>query len=168
MKDLFGNITKAACFTAGRKHRFWLSRVWDKTKPEVAFIGLNPSTANEDENDNTITKVIKIAAHNGYGSVTMLNLYPCVTPYPQQIAELIDPAHTATNSKCLEEHTDDCDVVFCWGNFKEAQQIGKNVIEWFDKPLCIAQNKNGSPKHPLYCKDDSKLIPFDKSLTTHI
>lgn len=74
MKDLFGNITKAACFTAGRKHRFWLSRVWDKTKPEVAFIGLNPSTANEDENDNTITKVIKIAAHT-----MVMAALPCLT-----------------------------------------------------------------------------------------
>lgn len=159
MKDLFGNVTKGACFDESRKNRYYLFRIWDKSKPMVSFIGLNPSTANEHTNDNTITKVMKIAAHNGYGGVYMLNLYPCVTPHPHEIVN--DIKSTRINSLFMEEYSKN-NVVFAWGNFKQAQEISRGVVDWFQTPLCIAQNKNGSPKHPLYCKDNSKLIPFIK------
>lgn len=162
MKDLFGNVTKGACFDESRKNRYYLFRIWDKSKPMVSFIGLNPSTANEHNNDNTITKVMKIAAHNGYGGVYMLNLYSCVTAYPDEI-DSKDSKAIRINAVFIEEFTKN-DVVFCWGNFKQAQEISRGVIQKFNNTLCIAQNKNGSPKHPLYCKDDSKLIPFNKQI----
>lgn len=158
--DLFGNVTKGACFDESRKNRYYLFRIWDKNKPMVSFIGLNPSTANEHSNDNTITKVMKIAAHNGYGGVYMLNLYSCVTPHPHEI-NLKDLQALRINALFMGEYTKN-DVVFCWGNFKSTANCAIGYIQRFNNPLCLAQNKNGSPKHPLYCKDDSKLIPFIK------
>lgn len=160
MKDLFGNVTKGACFDESRKNRYYLFRIWDRSKPTVSFIGLNPSTANEHTNDNTITKVMKIANHNGFGGVYMLNLYSCVTAYPEEI--ITDSNAIRINSLFIQEYTKNNNVVFCWGNFKQAQEISRGVIERFNNAQCIAQNKNGSPKHPLYCKDNSTFIPFKK------
>ncbi|PHM62792.1 DUF1643 domain-containing protein [Xenorhabdus ishibashii] len=37
-------------------YRYDLWRVWDESKPNVMFIGLNPSTADHEINDNTITR----------------------------------------------------------------------------------------------------------------
>lgn len=36
---------KAAHFSPCGAYRYWLSRVWDESRPKVVFIGLNPSTA---------------------------------------------------------------------------------------------------------------------------
>jgi hypothetical protein len=38
--------------------RYILSRIWDKNKPTLGFILLNPSTANKTNNDQTINKII--------------------------------------------------------------------------------------------------------------
>lgn len=56
-----------ADFSNDRKYRYALWRIWDRTKPLVMFIGLNPSTANETENDPTIKSVGRISKNNGYG-----------------------------------------------------------------------------------------------------
>lgn len=157
LTDLFGNQVKQAHFSVNRKHRHWLYREWDRTKPVVTFIGLNPSTANESTDDPTIRKVTKIAANNGYGRFYMLNLYTCVTAHPQYIVDYPSIEEILLVWRSSFEFTS---VVFCWGNFKQAQARAPIVIQKFPSALCIDRNKNGSPKHPLYCKDNSKLIPF--------
>lgn len=44
-----------AKFSEDRKYRYLLWRRMDSALPMITFIGLNPSKANEDTNDNTIT-----------------------------------------------------------------------------------------------------------------
>jgi hypothetical protein len=147
-------------FGQGRKYRYCLWRIWDLSKPRVMFVGLNPSTANENKNDNTITKVIKIAKNNGFGGIYMTNLFPFVTAYPTELN--CNYESNAINDEWLEKIYDKCSkVVFCWGNFKSAATRSREVMKLFVHPMCLAQNKNGSPKHPLYCKDETILIHFN-------
>lgn len=149
-----------AIFSECRKYRYALWRVWDLNKPKLMIIGLNPSTANESKNDNTITKVIKIAKGNGYGGVYMTNLFGIVSSKPE-ILESNGLDLQGDNNDWLLTISGVCkDVVFAWGNFKQAYERSKVVAAMFENSLCIRQNKNGSPKHPLYCKDDSVLVPF--------
>ena len=54
-------INQGAFFSSNRKYRYALWRVWDHTKPYVMFIGLNPSIANETDNDPTIRRCINYA-----------------------------------------------------------------------------------------------------------
>lgn len=155
-------IGSNAIFSECRKYRYVLWRVWDLNKPKLMIIGLNPSTANESKNDNTITKVIKIAKGNGYGGVYMTNLFAIVSSKPEILTTKTDLQKG--NNHWLITISGMCkDVVFAWGNFKEAKDRAGEVIKnftMFSEAKCIAQNKNGSPKHPLYCKDESILIPF--------
>lgn len=146
-------------FGQERKYRYCLWRIWDLSKPRVIFVGLNPSTANENKNDNTITKVVKIAKYNDFGGVYMMNLLPYVTAYPSELK--CDKESYSLNDEWLDKIYDKCKtVVFCWGNFKEAIDRGEELTRLFINPMCLSQNKNGSPKHPLYCKDETILIPF--------
>jgi len=50
-----------------RNYRFALWRTWDDSKPFAMIIGLNPSTADEVENDPTIIRCINFAKSWGYG-----------------------------------------------------------------------------------------------------
>ena len=56
-------------------YRYDLWRVWDSQKENVCFIGLNPSTADENKDDPTIRRCMAFAMAWGYGSLCMLNLF---------------------------------------------------------------------------------------------
>jgi hypothetical protein len=162
LNNLFEN--NGAEFSQDRKYRYCLWRIWDESKPMVMFIGLNPSTAKEDKNDNTITKLVKITMNNGFGGFYMMNLFAIVSPHPEILTSGVDAL--GDNDGWLEKIAPKCNkIVFAWGNFKEASERSLKVMEMFKGAYCLFQNKNGSPKHPLYCKDETVLIPFNKKLT---
>lgn len=154
-------IKSGAWFSEDKTNRYVLWRIWDESKPLVMVIGLNPSTANETKNDNTITKVIKVANYNGFGGVYMMNLFSQVTPYPKELCET--KSYIPSNDYWLTKIEKKCDkVVFAWGNFKEAEYKSRQLIENIQFPYCFVQNKNGSPRHPLYCLDTTAFQPFYK------
>lgn len=161
-RDLFGS-EKNAIFSEDRKYRYALWRVWDSEKPKVMFIGLNPSTANENENDPTIRRVVRFAKDWGYGGVYMMNLFPIVSTDPSILTEFesSDCSEDLENMTHLLEVKRKCQhIVFAWGNFKEAIQRAKSVSGYFKDATCLGINKNGTPKHPLYIKADTRLTPF--------
>lgn len=154
--DLFGY--KSATFSPCRKYRYVLTRIWDTEKPKVMFVGLNPSTANEDTDDPTIRRVIGFAKTLGFGGLYMLNLFAYVTAYPAELLQCDDPVNS--NDYYLRHyhlHTEK--VIFCWGNFDVGSR-DKEVIAMFPKAYCLGRNANGSPKHPLYLKQDTQLELF--------
>lgn len=151
-----------ANFSDDRKYRYSLWRIWDRSKPLVMFIGLNPSTANEQDSDPTITKVGKICKANGYGGFYMMNCWAYVTAYPKELMH--NPMSDEWNNNMLTLIAGKCkDVVFAWGDFKIVRDKyrDRQLGIMFPNALCLKINKSGSPKHPLYCKDDTKLIPFN-------
>jgi len=159
MMDLFGNITRSATFSECRKYRYVLMRSWDPGKEMVAFIGLNPSTANEADDDNTITKVQKIAFNNGFGGIYMINLFGIISSDPDYIYQVEDPVGEFTDHVIKEIAELSSCLVACWGNFKQAEGRDTQVTALIGRKLSHLQiNKNGSPKHPLYCRDHQTIV----------
>jgi hypothetical protein len=151
--------TGGAKFDVSGKYRYMLWRIWDEEKPFIAFIGLNPSKADSDNDDPTIRRVKKFAYDWGYGGVFMLNLFALVTPYPKELKECEDPI--ADNDKYLREITKRCkDVLFCWGNFPEAKERARDVIKMFPDAMALIVNKDGTPRHPLYVPGDVKPVKY--------
>ena len=64
-----------ADISSDNKYRYSLWRIWDKNKPIILFIMLNPSTADAVNNDKTMTRVKNFAESWGYGGVYVGNLY---------------------------------------------------------------------------------------------
>lgn len=164
MKDLFGqeisqSMNAGAGFSADRKYRYTLWRIWDKSKPVVMFIGLNPSTANETEPDPTITRVMNFARSWGYGGFYMMNLFGIVSSKPEIL--LTDPDPQGDNDHWLEMIAAKCqDIVFCWGVFKQARSRAEEVKKRFPGAYCLKKTKEGHPWHPLYVAGKTKPIPF--------
>lgn len=158
---LFQDEAKGAEFSACRKYRYVLWRIWEPAKPRVMFIGLNPSSANESTDDPTIRRVKAMAKNWGFGGVYMTNLFSYVSPYPEDLLTCIDPVFG--NDQWLGKISILCsDIIFAWGNFKEAQERAKQVIAMFPNAKALHINKNGSPKHPLYVKGDVVPILFNQ------
>ena len=154
-------LQSGAEFSPDRKHRYALWRIWDTTKPLVMFIGLNPSTADEATNDQTIKRVLTIANFNGYGGVYMMNCFAFITKNPEEL-ELEN--NNYNNNFWLNRIAAKCEtIVFAWGSFKivNSTSRGFELNEMFgDEAKSLFINKNGSPKHPLYCRKDTKFIKW--------
>lgn len=153
-------VDRGASFSECRKYRYALWRIWDKQKPLVMFIGLNPSTANENENDPTIKSVERIAKHNGYGGFYMMNCFSFVNTDPKQ---LYDCSQSVENEKWLKKIAAiSKDIVFAWGDFQVVKKLGVDYIlgQWFPDAKCLHINKTGSPIHPLYCKTNTVFVKW--------
>lgn len=158
--DLFGNEADArdAYFSPDRKYRYWLSRIWDGRLPFVQFIGLNPSTANENTDDPTIRRIVSFAKDWGYGGFYMTNLFGFVSPYPDELMTCDDPI--GDNNFWLKEVRSWCrDVVFCWGSF-EVFGRDKEVTAMFPEATCFGLTKGGNPKHPLYLSKNTRPVNY--------
>ena len=77
-----------------RRYRYELSRIWDAALPPVLFVGMNPSTADEEQDDPTIRRCIRFARDWGYGGLLMGNLYALRATDPQELTRAVEPPDT--------------------------------------------------------------------------
>ncbi len=159
-------MTRDAIFSDCGQHRYMLYRWWgynnlyDSNLKMISFIGLNPSTANADDDDATIRRVIAFAKREGYGGLYMLNLFSLVSTDPKALLTHPEAVGPACES-WMENHTPPGrTVVFCWGAFPEAQKRAADIIARYPDALCFGKTKGGHPKHPLYLAGNTPLIPF--------
>lgn len=139
-----------------RKYRYALWRIWDESKPTVMIIGLNPSTANETEDDPTLRRCINFSKSWGYGGVYMANLFAYRAMDPVVMKAAKNPIGNE-NDKWLKKLADQAHIVVAaWGNDGCFLNRSKNVRIMFPDLYCIKNNKSGEPAHPLYLKANLK------------
>jgi hypothetical protein len=151
MLNIFNN--NGALFSDCKKHRLSLWRIWDKDKPMVMFIGLNPSTANAIDDDPTIRRVKSMAKSWGFGGVYMMNLFTFISTDPKNLN--IKQGNLSESDTILIEISNKCtEVIFAWGNFNVFGR-DKEIIKMYPYAKALHINKNGSPKHPLYVRGNT-------------
>lgn len=136
-------------FSDCRKYRYSLWRIWSPAKPKAMCIGLNPSTANANTNDNTINILIKVLSKLGYGGFYMMNCFAYITSDPKQLKH--DPMTDQWNNNMLTTIASKCDtIIFAYGTFKIIVETGRHseLKEMFPNAMCFGVNKNGTPFHP--------------------
>lgn len=133
--ELFSD--KGAIFSDDRTFRYALWRNWDRSKPAVMFIGLNPSKADESRDDATISTVVRFSKDWGCGGVYMCNLFAFVSTDPaallvnqeEKVGELNDFYLREIGSKAGM-------VVFAWGSFLSGNIKALSIARSFN--LCRA------------------------------
>jgi hypothetical protein len=165
MNNLF--VRREAKFSDDRRYRYWLKIVWDESLPCLGSIGLNPSDADEFDNDNTIRREIGFAQVLKCGALLKTNIYSYVTPYPKELDEATDPIGGIKgwfNSIAEYLVKNNCKPILAgWG--AHAGERGIEAKAHFAamglKLDCLGLNKDGSPVHPLYQPYSATLIPFN-------
>lgn len=129
---------------------------------------LNPSTADEFENDPTIERCQRRAKMMGYGSLVVVNIFAYRSTDPKALKEPGLDIVGLLNNKVLIEVAQNCDLMICgWGKHGSINNRAERVAELFDswvpkkKIRALKINKDGSPAHPLYIGYDVKPILFD-------
>jgi hypothetical protein len=122
---------------------------------------LNPSTADETEDDPTIRRCVGFAKEWGYGSITVANLFALRATDPDELRGHRDPVGEK-NDHYLRHVCDFSDkVVAAWGANGDLHGRGREVAEMLDVDLyALDTTKDGQPVHPLYQPAYSELEVF--------
>lgn len=150
-------MQKSALFSKDRIYRYSLCRIWDESKPYVLFIGLNPSTADENKDDPTIRRCINYAKYWGYGGLKVANLFAYRATLPTDLKQAKNPIG-ADNDKHIKQLSANAEItIVAWSNDGSYLDRDKGILGLIKNPMCININKSGQPSHPLYQK--KSLIP---------
>ena len=136
-------------------------------------IGINPSTAEPDNLDNTLKSVERIAQGNGYDSFIMFNVYAQRATDPDAMERSCNPLLHRENLEAFRyvlSISQKPAVWAAWGAIIEKRaylsQCVRDMVavgqtygaQWY---CAGAITKKGHPHHPLYLRKDEKLKPFD-------
>jgi hypothetical protein len=156
MSFFYKNATISDC----QKYRYALSRTWDVKKKTVLFIALNPSTANERNDDPTIRKCINYANKWGYGSLLVANLFAYRTTKPTKLRYVKNPVGNDNDQHIMDLSKNAGLIVAAWGNEGSLFNRDKEIIRLIPNLMCLKINKSGQPAHPLYQKKDIEIFRF--------
>jgi hypothetical protein len=135
-------------------YRYLLWRIWDKKKPMLAYILLNPSTADHQQDDPTMTRCIRRSQDLGFGGMWVANLFALRSTDPKNLYTHKTPIGPL-NDEVLLAVCHEADTVMCgWGNHGVFQNRGQGVVQLLkDKnitPKCLGLSGKNQPLHPLY------------------
>ena len=142
-------------------------------KNPLICIGINPSTAQPGDLDNTLKSVERIALGNGFDSFLMFNVYAQRATDPDTMEKVCNPLLHRENLEALRyvlSLSEKPAVWAAWGTIIEKRDylpsclrdmltVGKEYgAQWY----CAGSiSKKGHPHHPLYLRKDEKIRPFD-------
>jgi len=156
-------LASDAEFSDDRRYRYMLARRVAMGERSIAFVGLNPSTADLEHDDPTVRKCAKWAAAWGFDWFYMLNLNGFRSTNPKALPLDDITAVGPGNQDAIRIWTQRSEVVVaCWGQNKlnrYATQLGDRVLR-LPQTQCLGQNANGTPKHPLYLAGKTELRPY--------
>ena len=141
-------------------------------KPLIC-IGINPSTAEPDNLDNTLKSVQRIALGNGFDSFIMFNVYAQRATDPDAMERQCNLALHRENLKAFRyvlSISEKPTVWAAWGAIIEKRGYLSDCVrdmvavgQEYSANWCCAGaiSKKGHPHHPLYLRKDEKIKPFD-------
>ena len=101
--------------TPPARYRYRLSRTWDPTGPVVAFVMLNPSTADAEVLDPTVRRCVGFARGWGFGSLEVVNLFAFRATDPRDLLRAAAPVGAANDRAILDAASAADRVVVAWG-----------------------------------------------------
>ncbi len=153
-------MKKTAAFSRCRQYRYALWRTWESTQKQVLFICLNPSIADEENDDPTLIRCINYAKSWGFGSVCIANLFAYKATKPYDLLANNSPIGPRNNHwlKKLADESDLC--VAAWGNHGSYLGRSAKVQKLIPNLHYLKITKLGEPAHPLYLKASFMPIPW--------
>jgi hypothetical protein len=145
-------MDRTALFSSCGRFRYRLGRRWGEG-PAVAFVLLNPSTADDKVDDPTVRRCIDFARRLGFGGLEVVNLYADVATDPGDLRRAGYPVGEE-NDRHITEAVGECQrVVLAWGVHAGRQARPDEVLRLLREagvaPCCLRATSSGHPEHPL-------------------
>lgn len=151
------------------RYRYRLGRRWG-WGPPLAFIMLNPSTADADVDDPTIRRCMGFARREGCGGIVVVNLFALRATDPAELRKsAVDPVGPE-NDMAIESLIDaplatGARVVCAWGAHALAEKQARRVVararSCGRQLWCLGKTRIAlAPRHPLYVDGEQQLEAF--------
>lgn len=163
------------------RYRYSLTRWWEgdtnkALRSRVAWVMLNPSKADALEDDPTIGRVTGFSKAWGHTSFEVVNPFAYRTPDPEHLWSRRCDIVGRMNDAYIRQAIHNADrVVVAWGTggakadravmAERVAQVVAMMRPHGIRAQCLGTNQDGSPKHPLYLRADTKLEPWPETLT---
>lgn len=130
----------------------------------LAFVMLNPSTANAEIDDPTIRRCKAFALREGYDGIEVVNLYAYRATDPDallQAADPIGPSNMGEIQRLAWDYRGGW-IVCAWGALsrRHMPHVARvaELLKLHDAELvCLGKTKDGAPRHPLYVRGDASI-----------
>lgn len=155
----------AAVMSSCQRYRYRLIRRWGPG-PLLPIIMLNPSTADEWNNDQTVKRCLYFVERiGGYGGFVIVNLMSwratLTTDIPADRATAVGPDN---EKHLLDVMKDQASVLCAWGGSGERFGRDHEVMALLRKQgvqaLCLGVTQDGHPRHPSRLPNSAVLVPF--------
>lgn len=148
-------------------YRYVLNRRWDPALPVMAWIALNPSTADGKADDPTVVRMCGFARLAGCGGICLLNLFALRATDPAELLRHPDPAGPENDRwlKGLASGGLPGPLVLAWGEHGSRPQFRArrdHVLGLLaGLPLsCYGTTASGEPRHPGRIAYATPLVPY--------
>ena len=144
-------------------YRYSLWREWDSLRPIVAFVMLNPSTADTAKDDPTIRRCASFARSWGFGSMEVVNLFAYRTSEPRRLLHAPEPVGPANDGYLLDAASRAHTLIVGWGVHGGLLDRGREVLGLLagrSQLHCLGFTQAGQPRHPLYIRRETVPVPF--------
>lgn len=133
----------------------------------LVSVGLNPSTATDDDDDPTVHKESFYTIWWGYVRFIKINAYAFCATKPEHMFEardrgvdIVGPDNDATIRRAISlVRRQGGRVLVAWGkNIEDSRQAAIAKLFGDVAPYCIKVNKDGTPFHTCYARNDAKPV----------
>jgi hypothetical protein len=131
-------------------------------------IGLNPSTADETNDDPTVRRCIGYARSWGFGGLLMTNLFAFRATDPRDLKRAPDPSGpgqlASLRASANSVLADNGAVLAAWGIHGShqgwADRARAMLIDAEIPVACLGLTRSGEPRHPLYLRADAVPVVY--------
>lgn len=143
-------------------YRYLLWRCWDDapTLSLVTFVMLNPSTADDTQDDPTVRRCVAYAKAWGHAAVRVVNLFALRATDPATLRVHPDPVGPENDFYIAKAVRDAAVAVCAWGAHGTLHGRGEAVEALIPRPTALALTRDGTPRHPLYLPGRLRPVPL--------
>lgn len=149
-------MDREALFSQDRKYRYSLTIKWGVGEL-INFLMLNPSTADEVQNDPTVERCERRARMWGYSGVIITNIFALRSTDPHGLYMDSNPVGSVANDVAIIRmaHKSQGNIICGWGGHGELNGRGLTVktnlhLAGFPLMYLRMSKATGQPWHPLY------------------
>jgi hypothetical protein len=147
--------------SADRRYRYTLWREWETSNPAfVQFIGLNPSTADETQDDATVRRCMAFAKAWGFGALCMTNLFAYRSKNPKELKSCRDAVGPENDDYLKLTAASAAIIVAAWGTHGTLRNRNQEIMVRIPNLNCLGVTKHGHPRHPLRLPSGSRFHPL--------
>lgn len=154
--------TSGGRYTDNKRNRQQLTVTWKGNgKLKAVVIGINPSKANDDRSDRTLTLTARFLNMYGFTQFLMLNIFESYATNPKDI-----DLSSRTDFRKYQKELDEADKIFiAWGiehKYMEQKAEILEVLKTYRDKLCCVENREGKkPLHPRRISYDYDLVRYE-------